>query len=206
MKDHRPWRPAGPERRQLATPRFYTALESPVAGTVAGTADFVAPSGMVTIRPAHPSDSGRIFAMLEPVIRAGEVFALPRDMSQQDAIAYWFAPGQEVFVAESDDSIVGSYYIRPNQLGGGAHVANCGYLTDNTATGRGIARAMCDHSLEHARARGDRAMQFNFVIRTNERAVRLWQSFDFRILATLPEVFDHPSLGFVDAYVMFREL
>jgi ribosomal protein S18 acetylase RimI-like enzyme len=100
----------------------------------------------------------------------------------------------------------GTYFLRPNQSGGGNHVANCGYITDVATTGRGVARVMCAHSLEHARARGFRAMQFNFVVSTNERAVRLWKSFGFEIVGTLPGAFCHPRLGYVDAFVMYRTL
>jgi ribosomal protein S18 acetylase RimI-like enzyme len=75
-------------------------------------------------------------------------------------------------------------------------------MTAPDATGRGVARAMCAHSLERARERGFHAMQFNFVVSTNARAVRLWQSFGFEIIGRLPKAFDHPRLGFVDAYVM----
>ncbi len=79
-------------------------------------------------------------------------------------------------------------------------------MTAVTATGRGVARAMCEHSLGRARGRGFRAMQFNFVISTNGRAVKLWQSFEFAIVGTLPKAFLHPTLGYVDAYVMYRDL
>jgi ribosomal protein S18 acetylase RimI-like enzyme len=79
-------------------------------------------------------------------------------------------------------------------------------VTADWATGRGVARALCAHSLERARARGFRAMQFNFVVSSNERAVRLWQSFGFQIVGRLPGAFLHPGLGYVDAYVMHREL
>jgi ribosomal protein S18 acetylase RimI-like enzyme len=158
------------------------------------------------IRPAVPADHAAIWSILEPVIRAGETYALPRDMTRADALAYWTGPDRETFVAESDGRVLGTYYIRPNQQGGGARVCNCGYVTDPAALGRGVARAMCAHSLDHARARGYRAMQFNFVISTNERAVRLWQSFGFEILCRLPEAFDHPTAGPVDALVMFRRL
>jgi ribosomal protein S18 acetylase RimI-like enzyme len=127
-------------------------------------------------------------------------------MSRADAFAFWFAPGHEVFVAEDGGRVVGTYFLRPNQKGGGAHVANCGYVTAPDATGRGVARAMCEHSLAHARARGFRAMQFNFVVSTNERAVRLWESLGFEIVGRLPGAFEHPAHGFVDAYVMFRSL
>jgi ribosomal protein S18 acetylase RimI-like enzyme len=127
-------------------------------------------------------------------------------MSEANALAYWLGADKETFVAEEDGLIVGTYYLRPNQAGGGAHVCNCGYMTSATATGRGIARMMCKHSLDHARARGYRAMQFNFVVSTNERAVRLWESLGFDIVGRLPLAFRHPTRGYVDAFVMFRSL
>jgi len=111
-----------------------------------------------------------------------------------------------VFVAEVDGTIAGTYYLRANQRGGGPHVANCGYMTARETFGRGIARAMCMHSLDAARTRGFKAMQFNFVVSSNERAVKLWQSCGFRIAGTLPGAFVHPERGAVDAFVMFREL
>ena len=151
-------------------------------------------------------DEDAIWAILEPVIRAGETYPLPRDMGRQTALAYWFSPGHEVFVAEDNGEVMGTYFLKANQKGGGAHVANCGYITAPHATGRGVARAMCAHSLDRARQRGFRAVQFNFVVSTNERAVRLWQSFGFEIVGRLQQAFEHPSKGFVDAYVMFRDL
>jgi|ERR1051326_3052013 ribosomal protein S18 acetylase RimI-like enzyme len=159
------------------------------------------------IRAAHPTeDSAAIWAILEPVLRAGETYALPRDMTRDSALDYWFAPAHEVFVAEDDGAVVGTYFLQPNQQGGGTHVANCGYVTAPWATGRGIARAMCAHSLEHARARDFRAMQFNFVVSTNTRAIALWQSLGFAIVGRLPKAFCHPTAGLVDALVMHRSL
>ena len=161
---------------------------------------------MFTIRPAEPRDAEAIWSILEPVIRAGDTYALAHNLSKEAALAYWLSAGHAVFVAEEEGSIVGTYYLRANQQGGGAHVANCGYMTSATATGRGVARAMCRHSLDVACNRGFRAMQFNFVVSTNERAVRLWQRQGFEIVGTLPKAFRHPKLGYVDAYVMYREL
>jgi ribosomal protein S18 acetylase RimI-like enzyme len=157
------------------------------------------------VRAADDRDADAIWNILEPVIRAGETYTLPQNMTREAALAYWHAPAHEVFVAE-DGNIVGTYYLRANQMGGGSHVANCGYMTAAHASGRGVARAMCRHSLEHAKKRGFRAMQFNFVVSTNERAVRLWQSLGFEIAGTLPDAFEHPSLGPVDAFVMYRAL
>jgi ribosomal protein S18 acetylase RimI-like enzyme len=116
------------------------------------------------------------------------------------------SPGHEVFVAEENGIVLGTYFLQANQRGGGAHVANCGYITAPASTGRGVARAMCAHSLDHARGRGFSAMQFNFVIATNERAIHLWESLEFNIVGRIPAAFRHPALGLVDALVLHRFL
>lgn len=160
----------------------------------------------LSLRPATPADADAVWAILEPTIRAGETYALPRDLPRDEAIAYWLGDDRETFVAEAGGEILGTYYLRANQPGGGAHVANCGFMTAAAAGGRGVARAMCAHALAHARARGFRAMQFNFVVSTNERAVRLWRGLGFEIVGRLPGAFDHPVHGEVDALVMFQRL
>lgn len=160
----------------------------------------------VTIRPAAEADQDAVWAILEPMIRAGETYTLPRDMSRDDALAYWFAPGHSVFVAELEGAVAGTYYLRANQRGGGDHVCNCGYVTAAWASGRGLAGAMCMHSLDYAKSAGFRAMQFNFVVSTNEPAVHLWRKHGFRQLARLPGAFHHPKLGYVDALLLWREL
>lgn len=158
------------------------------------------------IRAADTNDNHAIWKILELVIRAGDTYTLPDQMGRDDALAYWNAPDHEVFVAQEDSEILGTYYLRANQRGGGAHVANCGYMTAPWAFGKGIARAMCAHSLDRARERGFRAMQFNFVVSSNDRAVHLWQAMGFEIVGRLPAAFAHPRLGMVDALVMYRQL
>lgn len=158
------------------------------------------------IRSALPTDANAIWRILEPTIRAAETYTLPADMSREEALAYWMSPGHEIFVAEEDGTVLGTYFLQANQRGGGAHVANCGYITAPTSTGRGVASAMCAHSLDHARGRGFSAMQFNFVIATNERAIQLWESFGFNTVGRIPAAFRHPALGLVDALVMHRFL
>ena len=160
----------------------------------------------MNIRLATMKDRDAIWAILEPMIRAGETYTLPREMCREEALAYWFSVEKETFVWKENGAILGTYFLKANQQGGGAHVANCGYVTAGAAQGRGIARAMCLHSLERAKARGFRAMQFNFVVSTNERAVKLWQSLGFEIVGRLPRAFEHPERGFVDALVMYRDL
>jgi ribosomal protein S18 acetylase RimI-like enzyme len=160
----------------------------------------------MNIRKAAPSDATAIAAIIIPIIREGTTYTLDPDMSESEALAYWMGRDKETFVAEQDGVVLGTYYMRPNQAGGGRHVCNCGYMTHAEASGRGIARAMCEHSLGHARLRGYRAMQFNFVVSTNERAVRLWQSFGFEIVGRLPAAFKHPVHGYVGALVMYQRL
>jgi ribosomal protein S18 acetylase RimI-like enzyme len=160
----------------------------------------------LSIHPATDSDRDAIWAILEPMIRAGETYTLPRDMSKQQALEYWFAADKETFVWKENGVVLGTFFLKANQQGGGAHVANCGYVTVTAAQGRGVARQMCLHSLERARERGFRAMQFNFVVSTNERAIKLWTSLDFKIVGRLPLAFEHPTQGFVDVLVMYRSL
>ena len=158
----------------------------------------------MNIRPATKADAPAIWSILEPVIRAGETYTLDPGMTRDAALAYWMGADKQTFVAEDEGAILGTYYIRPNQQGGGSHVCNCGYITAQSATGKGIARRMCEHSLELARTQGYRAMQFNFVVSTNARAVRLWQAMGFEIVGILPGAFRHPREGYVDALVMYR--
>ena len=161
---------------------------------------------MIQIRTAQSSDARAIAEIIVPIFREGATYTIDPDISEAEALAYWLAADKEAFVAEADGVVVGTYFMRPNQAGGGRHVCNCGYMTRTGATGRGIARAMCLHSLEHARSRGYRAMQFNFVVSTNERAVTLWQSLGFEVVGRLPGAFQHPVHGFVDALVMYQLL
>nr|WP_244465676.1 GNAT family N-acetyltransferase [Devosia chinhatensis] len=144
--------------------------------------------------------------MLKPVFSAGETYAVDRDLDDDAIRTFWMMDAHEVFVAERDGQVLGTYYLMPNRHGGGAHVANCGYVTAAAAQGQGIASAMCRHSLDRARQRGFRAMQFNHVVSTNRGAVALWQKLGFDIVGILPGAFHHPVHGYVDAFVMFQTL
>lgn len=162
----------------------------------------------LTIRVAdEASDWPGIWAVLEPIVRDGETYPLDTDLTEAGARAYWFAPDKTVFVAdEAGHGIVGSYSIKPNSTGPAAHVCNAGYIVRADQRGRGIAQALCRHSLEEARRRGYRAMQYNLVISTNNRAVRLWQHMGFGIVGRLPGAFRRPDGSYVDALVMYRSL
>ncbi|RMA42750.1 GNAT family N-acetyltransferase [Rhodophyticola porphyridii] len=164
-----------------------------------------APHGL-TIRSWGPDDADRLWSILEPTFRAGDTYTVDPEISRSEAISYWTAPEKTVFLAEDRTDLLGTYFIRPNQGGGGAHVCNCGYITAPEARGKGVARAMLAHSLEEARRLGYRAMQYNFVIATNTRAIAIWERAGFRTVGRLPDAFRHPREGYVDALVMFRSL
>ncbi len=177
-----------------------------VQGILSHRVAFSERSRAIVIRRATPADHDAIWEILEPLLRAGETYALPRDWSRGEALAYWTGAGHDVFVASQGEAVQGTCYLRANHQGGGGHVANCGYVTARSATGRGVASAMCADSLARAKDLGFRAMQFNFVVATNRRAVQLWQRFGFETAGVPPGAFEHPQDGTVDALVMWRAL
>jgi L-amino acid N-acyltransferase YncA len=161
----------------------------------------------VRIRAATDADWPAVWSFLAPVLAAGETYTYPQDMPEADARAAWLLPVPwHVVVAEEDGRILGIVKYGPNQPGRGAHVANASFVVDPAEAGRGVGRALAERILADAPSHGFRAMQFNAVVATNTGAIRLWESLRFRILATIPEAFDHPTAGLVGLHVMHRHL
>jgi len=159
------------------------------------------------IRQIADADWSRVWAMMKPVIRAGETYPYARDMSDAAAHKMWREIPQASYVAEDESGLLfGTYYIKANQPTLGAHVANCGYIVAESARGRGVATSMCEHSQLEAVRLGYRAMQYNLVVKTNEVSVYLWKKMGFAIVGTLPGAFHHPVHGYVDAFIMYKEL
>lgn len=159
------------------------------------------------IRTATEADRDAIWNIFHEVVAAGDTYALDPNISRDDALAYWFAPGTHTYVSEQPAiGIAGTYILRSNQSGGGSHVANAGFMVSASAREQGLGRAMAEHCLSEARRLGFRAMQFNYVISTNTAAISLWQDLGFEIVGTLPDAFHHPEKGYVDVYVMYRSL
>ena len=162
---------------------------------------------MIAIRHFQESDWPVVWHIIEPVFRAGETYAFSRDISEDKAYNAWISLPKVTYVAVGQDgAILGTYYIKPNQPGQGNHICNCGYIVAENARGQGIASAMCEHSQRAAVAQGFRAMQYNLVVSTNSRAVRLWKKLGFDVIGTIPEAFRHPEHGYVDAYIMYKRL
>ena len=158
------------------------------------------------IRAATEADRDAIWNIFHEIVAAGDTYAFDPRMSREDALAYWFRPDTHTYVAEKDGGVVATYILRPNQPGPGSHVANAAFMVASDAQGSGVGRRMAEHCLSEAHRLGFRAMQFNFVVSTNESAIRLWQKLGFEIVGTLRGAFRHPQKGYVDVYVMFRSL
>jgi GNAT superfamily N-acetyltransferase len=162
----------------------------------------------VEIRDATPEDWPAIWPFLRRIIAEGETFVWDRDVSEEEARGMWLhdPPGRTLVAVDDDGAVVGTAEIHPNFGGPAAHIANAGFMVDPGRAGRGVGRALAEHAVAVARADGYRAMQFNAVVETNTRAVALWRSLGFEVLATVPEAFDHPAHGFVGLHIMYRRL
>ena len=162
---------------------------------------------MLTVRAYETQDWPAVWALLEPTFRAGETYTFARDITEAQARQAWVDLPAATFVAvDAGGRVAGTYFLKPNQPGQGAHVCNCGYVVGEQARGLGVASSLCEHSQREAVARGFRAMQFNCVVSTNEVAVQLWRKLGFAIVGRLPGAFRHPGHGDVDAFVMYKTL
>jgi ribosomal protein S18 acetylase RimI-like enzyme len=173
---------------------------------VSGAAHSAAGAGL-EIRAYCEADWPAILPILQETFRAGDTYAFSPQSTEAEIHRIWIEAPARTFVAcEPDGRIQGTYFIKANQPGLGAHVCNCGYVVAAQAQGKGIAARMCEHSQAQALALGFRAMQFNFVVATNTRAIRLWERLGFSVVGRLPGAFNHQQLGYVDALVMFKQL
>ena len=161
---------------------------------------------MLQIRAATSSDREAIWTIFQAVVAPGDTYTFDPAISRDEALAYWFQSSHQCYVAEREGEVVATYVLKANQPALGSHVANAAFMVSPNARGAGVGRSLGEHSLNEARRLGFRAMQFNFVVSTNEPAVRLWRQLGFAIVGTLPGAFRHPQKGYVDAYVMFRSL
>lgn len=158
----------------------------------------------MNIREASQDDFDAIWPIFHEIVTVGDTYGFPTETNKDGAFNIWMETPRKTYVVEEDGNILGTYYIKTNQAGPGSHVCNCGYMVSSSSRGRGLASAMCEHSLNVAQELGYQAMQFNFVAASNEGAVRLWTKLGFKTVGSLPKAFNHPSKGFVDALVMYK--
>jgi GNAT superfamily N-acetyltransferase len=160
----------------------------------------------LTIREIRPEEFELVWPIFHAVVSSGDTYAYSPDLALGAARTLWAGPPARAFVAELEGAVVGTYSLRPNQPGLGNHVANAGYMVAPEARGQGIARALCEHSMDTARGAGFTAMQFNFVVSSNEGAVRLWHRCGFRVVGQVPRAFRHRERGPTDVFIMHRFL
>lgn len=158
------------------------------------------------IRQAKHKDFDEIWPIFHEIASQGETYGYRKDTSKEEAFHLWMEYPRQTYVAEESGAILGTYYIKTNNDGPGAHVCNCGYMVSSAARGKGLAARMCEHSQEEALKLGYKAMQFNFVAASNKGAVRLWNKLGYETVGRLPKAFDHPTNGYVDALVMYKWL
>jgi GNAT superfamily N-acetyltransferase len=151
-------------------------------------------------------DWPEIWPIFEEVVKGGDTFAFGPTTTFEEGRDLWMAPGHNVYVAQHQGVVLGSSFMRPNQPGLGGHVANAGFMVRRKQQRKGIGRALALHTMDEAQQAGYRAMQFNFVVSVNLRAVTLWKSLGFQVVGTIPKGFRHGTLGFVDVYIMHRFL
>ena len=178
---------------------------------------------MLEIRKATEADKPEVWEIIKAVLSTGDTYTFPPDSSQEEMLAFWYAPEKWTYVAVwteapkragilSDDlhntggEIVGTFFLKANQPGLGSHVCNAGYMVAPHATGKRIGRTMAEFSFDEARRLGFQSMQFNFVVKSNEVAVKLWQNLGFEIIGEIPKAFNHAQNGLTNAYIMYRKL
>jgi ribosomal protein S18 acetylase RimI-like enzyme len=161
---------------------------------------------MFEIRRAVEEDKPQVWEIIKKVISTGDTYVYKPDSPKEKMLEYWFAADKKTYVALYENAIVGTFYLKDNQPDSGSHIGNAGYMVAPEAKGKRVGKTMAEYSLQEARRLGYKAMQFNFVVKSNEIAVKLWQSLGFQIIGEIPEAFDHAENGLTNAYIMYRKL
>ncbi|PRZ05527.1 L-amino acid N-acyltransferase YncA [Isoptericola sp. CG 20/1183] len=159
------------------------------------------------IRTATDADWPLLWPVVEAVVRAGETYAYPLDLTSGQACELWMErpPGRTVVAVEAG-VVLGTAKMGPNRPGHGDHVGTASFMVAEAARGRGVGRALAEHVVDRLRAEGYRGIQFNAVVESNTAAVRLWRSLGFEIVGTVPGAFRSPAHGEVGLHVMYRSL
>ena len=160
----------------------------------------------MTIRLANSTDQEAVWHIISTIIATGDTYVFAPDSTKEKMLNYWFATDKKTYVAEEDGKILGTFYLKENQMDLGSHIVNAGYMVSKNARGKGLGKAMAEFSLEEARRLGFRGMQFNLVVKTNEKAINLWLKLGFKIIGEIPEAYKHSELGYVNAYIMYQKL
>ena len=161
---------------------------------------------MIDIRTAIEADKPAIWQIIKAVIAGGDTYVFLPDATEDEMMSYWFSPDKHNYVAVLDGGVVGTFWLKANQPGLGSHVGNAAYMVAPDSAGKGVGRQMAEYSLDEAKRLGFTAMQFNFVVKSNTVAVKLWKKIGFQIIGEIPDAFNHSTNGLTNAYIMYRKL
>ena len=161
---------------------------------------------MIEIRKAIDSDKEDVWKIIQQVISGGDTYVFSPDSSKEKMLSFWFGNDRHTYVATSAGKIVGTFLLKDNQPDLGSHVANGAYMTSPASTGQGVGKLMGEYSIQEAKRLGYKAIQFNIVIKSNTRAVKLWQKIGFEIIGEIPDAFNHRQLGMTNAYIMYSKV
>lgn len=160
----------------------------------------------INIRIAKEEDYNQIWQIIEKVISTGDTYVFSPDSSRKKMLDFWCGKDKYTYVALLGQKIVGTFFMKDNFPDLGSHIANAGYITAPSETGKGIGKSMGKFSIQEAKRLGYKAMQFNMVVKTNDKAIRLWQKLGFKIKGEIPEAFNHKEKGLTDAYILWKKL
>lgn len=162
----------------------------------------------ITVRDYVDADWPQVWPIIEEVVRAGDTFPFPTDLTEDEARAIWLdnGPGGRASVAVEGDRVLGTAKMGRNRPGPGSHVATASYMVPAEARGRGVGRALVVDSIDWARESGYAAMQFNAVVATNKSAVRLYESLGFTVIGTVPRAHQLPMGERVGLSIMHLDL
>lgn len=161
---------------------------------------------MLTIREYTDEDKEQIWQIIKAVISGGDTYSFAPDSSKEYMLGFWCGEKIKTYVAVEDEKIVGTFFLRENQPGLGSHVANAGYMVASDARTKGVGRKMGEFSIAEAKRLGFEAIQFNYVVKSNERAVRLWKSLGFEVIGEIPDGFRHKKNGLTNVFIMYRKV
>lgn len=159
---------------------------------------------MIEISPADSADFEEIWALFHTMVKQGDTYVYAPNTSRTEAYTLWMTEPEQTFVALDDDDLVGTYILKKNQPGLGSHVASAEFIIAPALRHHGVGKLLCQHAIEQARTAGYKAMQFNFIVSSDEKTIRMWQSLGFNIVGTVPQAFHHQSLGYIDAHIMYQ--
>lgn len=151
-------------------------------------------------------DENALYDIFQKAVEMGDEFPY-EDPSIQEFYRQFFAPQSDVYVCRSiSGEVVGAFYLKSNFSGKCRHIANAGYMIKQSQRGQGLGTLLVNASLEIAKHKGFRAMQYNMVLQRNTAAVKLYSKLGFQVIGTLPQAVRNADGSYQDGYILYKSL